>query len=135
MCHYCAHIPYQSPHAPEACPYQRSLYCPSCATYGHEPSACPRAPSELYTQPHYAEQLIPTHLLKQYSIGTITPIKPLPVQKKQVVLELPDDDKLIRDYLFNQGNKVVSTRSKELHKQLEEHCLKQNLKWDKIQLF
>jgi len=51
------------------------------------------------------------------------------------VLELPDDDKLIRDYLFNQGYKVVSTRSKELHKQLEEHCLKNNLKWDKIQIF
>jgi hypothetical protein len=135
MCQHCAHIPYQSAHAPDACPYLRSLYCRFCAGYGHEPSKCALAPSELTTQPHFAEQLIPTHLLKQYNVGTITPIKPLPIQKKQVVLELPDDDKMIREYLFNQGYATVSTRSKELHRQFDEHCQKNNLKWQKIDIF
>jgi hypothetical protein len=135
MCRHCSHIPFQSPHAPEDCPYQRSLYCRYCSAYGHESSACPRAPNELYTEAHYAEQLIPTHLLKQYNIGTITPIKHLPVQKKQAVLELPDDDKMIREYLHNQGYTALSSRSKEIRKKLEEHCQKENLKWQKIEIF
>jgi hypothetical protein len=135
MCRHCSHIPYQAPHAPESCPYLRSLYCRFCSNYGHESASCSLAPPDLFTQAYFAEQLIPTHLLKQYNIGTTTPIKPLPAPKKQVILELPDEDKMIREYLFNQGYTAVSNRSKDLHKQLDEHCQKNNLKWEKIQLF
>ena len=83
------------------------------------------------------EQLVPTHLLVKYNIGSVTAVKqpqqPEPV--KPTYLELPDNDTHIRKYLSNEGYKTFSSKSKELRKELETHCQKAGLVWKKVDLF
>jgi hypothetical protein len=68
-------------------------------------TTCPAAPSTFYTEPCYVEQLIPSSLLKQYNITTQTllPKATLPVASTQGILEIKDDDKVIRAFLVARG--------------------------------
>jgi hypothetical protein len=137
MCRHCRHLRYQSSHAEEACPYAAAFYCSHCSDYGHQTSTCPTPPSKLYTDPHCVEQLVPTHLLLKYNIGSVTavtkPSQPEPI--KPTYLELPDDDNLIRKYLSNEGYKTFPSKAKELRKELETHCQKAGLLWKKVDVF
>jgi hypothetical protein len=137
MCRHCRHLRYTSPHAEESCPYAAAFYCSHCSDYGHQTSTCPTPRSKLFTEPHCVEQLVPTHLLVKYNLGTVTSInqadvKPEPA--KPIYLELPDDEKLIISYLSNEGYKTFSSKSKELRKELEAHCQKVGLVWKKVPL-
>lgn len=145
MCRHCVHLSFTSPHAETACPYAAAFFCAHCSDYGHQTSTCPNPPT-LYIEPQFIEQLIPTHLLTKYNLSTATLIKSVNSNESSVnktptptptpvYLELPDDDNLIRKYLSNQGYKTFSSKTKELRKELEVHCLKANLVWKKIDMF
>jgi hypothetical protein len=75
------------------------------------------------------EQLVPTHLLVKYNLGSVTTIKQpaKPEPSKPIYLELPDDDKAIMKYLSNEGYKTFPSKSKELRKELDAHCVKSSL--------
>ncbi len=129
MCRHCAYLRFKSHHAEEACPYAAAFYCAHCSDYGHQTSTCPTPRDKIFVEPHCVEQLVPTHLLVKYNLGSVTAIKqpPKPEPAKPVYLELPDDDKYIMKYLSNEGYKTFPSKSKELRKELEAHCTKAGL--------
>ena len=112
-------------HEESNCPLRTSRYCSYCASYGHLTKSCPAKPSKMFREPIFVEQLIPPTLLQEYKITTRTPIKPLPQDEPQHLLEIQDDDKVITEYLKSQSLKVTK-KAKDNRLTLEEYAKKQN---------
>ena len=107
MCSHCKlKYPLAFEHPADSCPFQTSLYCSSCACYGHTKRLCPDPPSTLFTQPCFVEQLIPPSLLREHRITTRTllPIHAVPESKQ--TLELSDDDDVLKAFLTRKGQSV-----------------------------
>jgi len=108
MCSHCRDIliDFRISHDAASCPLRKSLYCSSCASYGHLPLACPTPAPIRATLPCFVEQLIGPNLRREYNITSLTP---LPAQKAVVavdeanIIELLDSDAIIREYLKNHG--------------------------------
>ena len=110
MCDFCKHqYSHAFKHPADSCPFQTSLYCSSCACYGHSTKSCPDPPSTVFTKPCFLEQLIPASLLKEHRITTKTllPIHAVPAAKQ--TLELTNDDEVLKAFLFRKGQ--LSSRS------------------------
>jgi len=118
MCSYCKDTLIrgfvQIKHDPQACPLLQARYCSICSTNGHTTSACPDEAVLQFRKPHFVEQLIPSSLLKQYSIKSRTPIGDFVVDEKKLkgCLEVQDNEKHIRAILSNH-NVVPSHKVKE----------------------
>ncbi len=93
-------------HTEALCPLRNSRYCSYCAKYGHLTKSCPAKPSRMFREPAYLEQLIPYSDLKEYNITSKTPIKYKTKEEPQQLLEIKDDDKVIRAYLSARSIKV-----------------------------
>lgn len=126
MCSYCDKIlvGFSIKHTEAACPLRKSLYCPTCAIYGHSFKGCPVKPSKAFTEPIYVEQLILPSERRAYKIKsyTLLPNKYLPDLDSTLynphLIELKDTDQIIRDYLKSNG--IICGSKKELrHKLLE----------------
>ena len=107
MCSHCKlKYPLAFEHPADSCPFQTSLYCSSCACYGHTKRLCPDPPSTLFTKPCFVEQLIPPSLLREHRITTRTllPIHAVPESKQ--TLELSDDDDVLKAFLMRKGQSV-----------------------------
>ena len=132
MCDNCKHPPLSFrglKHEGVACPFKTSQYCSWCASYGHTNTSCPAPPSKFYTDPCYVEQLIPAAVLTQYNITTKTllpGVKP-PVEKKTGILEITNDDKIIKAFLVGRG--LIGPRtenSSQLRLALTNHAKAEN---------
>ena len=129
MCSICKNtlIGFGIDHEESTCPLRTSRYCSYCASYGHLTKACPAKPSKMFREPVFVEQLIPPSLLQEYKITTKTPIKPLPRDEPQNLLQIEDDDKVIIQYLQTHALKV-SKKSKDIRLTLEDYAKKQNMR-------
>jgi hypothetical protein len=111
MCDYCKkeHPGFLFEHTVIECPFKRSLYCSSCASYGHTLDTCPAKPADFYTKPCFLEQLIPFSLRELYNITTRTLLPDvMPYESKEGLLEIEDDPVLIRAYL--QARQLIKNR-------------------------
>ena len=73
MCDYCVETlgSCVSFHEPNKCPLKRALYCLNCHNYGHSKISCIESSEEII----YLEHLIPSKLLQECDIQTLTPVK------------------------------------------------------------
>ncbi len=112
MCDKCKTVApgYMFQHELSRCPFAAGLLCTWCATYGHTSDTCPSPPSKRYTEPAFLEQLVPFSMLLEHNITTRTP---LPIQSTPMtpttttttdgVIEIEDDNTVIRQFLRNKG--------------------------------
>ena len=87
----------------DSCPFKTSLYCSTCACYGHNRPSCPDPPSSLFTEPCFLEQLIPHSLLVEHNITTKTLLPRVQVLPEKPILELSDDDAVLKAFLYRKG--------------------------------
>ena len=90
-------------HSVDSCPFKTSLYCSTCACYGHNRKTCPDPPSSLFTKPCFIEQLIPHSLLVEHGIATKTLLPCVQVTPEKPILELSDDDAVLKAFLYRKG--------------------------------
>jgi len=93
-------------HPADSCPFQTSLYCSSCACYGHSTKSCPDPPSTVFTKPCFVEQLIPASLLREHRIITKTLLPIHATNPLQETLELSDDDEVLKAFLYRKGQLI-----------------------------
>jgi len=104
MCDFCKpHYLHIFQHPIDSCPFRTSLYCSSCACYGHAIDSCPDPPSTLFTEPCFVEQLIPGSLLKEHGITTKTLLPKHRISELKKTLELSDDDAVLKAFLSRKG--------------------------------
>jgi hypothetical protein len=115
-------------HAVQDCPFKRSLYCSSCACYGHSGDECPAKPADFYTKPCFIEQLIPLSVRQAHNITTRTLLpEVMPFASKEGILEIEDDIGVIRAYL--QARSLLKNRQTSnavLKDLLHEYAKQQN---------
>ena len=126
MCSICKEaLPdFTIPHDELRCPLRNSRYCSNCAKYGHLTKKCPDRPSVIFREPVYLEQLINPTDLKQFSITSVTPILPYNVEEEKQILEIKDDDTVIRAYLAARG--IRTTKKSRKRHILEEYAAVNN---------
>ena len=125
MCSHCRDIliDFRISHDPASCPLRKSLYCSTCASYGHLPLACPTPAPLRTTLPCFVEKLIGPNLRREYNITSLTP---LPIQKAVTVadeaniIELLDLDAVIKEYLKNHG--ITTTAKAKIRLTLAEYA-------------
>lgn len=129
MCSICKDvlIQFELEHTEARCPLAASLYCSSCACFGHLTRNCRAKPSKRYTQPVYVEQLIGVNDLLEFGIRTKTP---LPVQKEEEpipqLLEIKDTDSAITTFLTSKG--IKAGKKSMLRIQLENYAKTEKLR-------
>lgn len=130
MCSHCKTIlvDFQIKHEEAVCPLRKSLYCSTCAIYGHTTKLCPVKPDSAFTEPLYVEQLILPSERRTFRIRTKTLLpgkrEPSPVTElhNPHLIEIKDTDAIIREYLKNHGVVVVS--KKDLRPKMNEFAKK-----------
>lgn len=128
MCSVCKEIlvDFRIPHSEASCPLRKSLYCRSCAIYGHSSKSCPVKPPLFATEPAFVEQLVPPSERRMYRITSRTPLtgvripEPTSELENPNLIEIKDVDDVIREYLRNHG--VIVTSKKELRNRLREYA-------------
>ena len=108
------------PHAESVCPLRNSLYCSTCARYGHSLNDCYAKPSRFFTEPAFVEQLLNPSDLKRYNITTQTPLPPHPKEEPPRYLEIQDNDRVIAAYLAARSFKIQKGFTKK--QALEEYA-------------
>lgn len=132
MCSICKSIltGFSVKHDEDSCPLRKSMYCPSCAVYGHLPENCPDKPKQSAIKPCYVEQLIHHSIRKEYKITTRTHIATYPEDTAEDdesnILELCNSDMVIREYLKNHGIPIAS--KSEIRPKMAEYAKKNNLR-------
>lgn len=128
MCDRCKHIlkDFRIEHSPGTCPYIKSLYCSSCAVYGHSRLKCPAKPSSYATEPIYIEQLIPYSERIAYGITSKTLLKnkripdPITELENPNLIELKEIDSILKEFLRNNG--IIATTKKDIRTKLKEYA-------------
>ena len=120
MCSICKekYSDFDIPHIEASCPFRTSRYCSYCAKYGHLTQSCPARPSYLFTEPVF-EEIFSNKGLKE--ITKKTPIRNLPKDIQQQLLHIKDDDRVISQFLRENGVKP-SRQLKENRQSLEEYA-------------
>lgn len=131
MCDYCKLIApdYAFEHK-ERCPFQMGLLCDRCARFGHTTDTCTILESQ-YTQPTYMEQLVPPTHLDKHNITTRTPtlsVHPeihipddkVPIRLTSGVIEIEDDNVVIRQFLRNRRIPCPRADTKGAYKRLRD---------------
>lgn len=114
-------------HAPEVCPLLKGSYCGLCASYGHSPATCPDRNTRLFREPQFLEQLIPSTLLEQYGVSTLTrlalPAATLLVANGTAFLEIPETDEALRAAVLAAGGKpmICQEKGKKENRELKEN--------------
>ena len=136
MCDKCKTVApgYMFQHEPSRCPFAAGLLCGWCATYGHTQDTCPSPPSKRYTEPAFLEQLVPYSMLLEHNITTRTPlpdkILTTPIPTTDGVIEIEDDNTVIRQFLRNKGLSCPRPDTKgataRIHKILFNYAKQQN---------
>ena len=102
-------------HPIEVCPLKRGSYCGNCACYGHSPAECPDIRAVEHQEPRYVEQLIPSALLAQYNIQSLTPLtteRQIPETWKDYYWEVPETGEALRAALTAAGVKPMICQEK-----------------------
>jgi len=104
MCDFCkSNYTHVFQHPVDSCPFRTSLYCSSCACYGHSTKGCPDPPNTLFSNPCFVEQLIPKSLLQEHRITTKTLLPKYQPSPSKKTLELSDDDDVLKAFLHRKG--------------------------------
>lgn len=132
MCDRCKHIlrDFKIEHTVGTCPYLESLYCSSCAVYGHSRLRCPAKAPSYATQPIYMEQFIPYSERVAYGITSRTLLKgkrapdEITELENPNLIELKEVDLVLKEFLKTRG--IIATSKKDIRQKLKEYAKQNN---------